>query len=422
MYAKKQNGINCYDNSERICFMKKTKFGAILLAAVMALTGCSGAGGSSDSDSSAFGTDLLGDKPAAMIEMTSQQLVDTIRIGWNLGNTLDVCQADRDGDGVINEHAAEGEEVEETLWGNPYATRELFMALADDGVNAVRIPVTWRDHIDEAGNINEAWLNRVQQVVDFAYDCGMYVIINIHHDGGGDPQFGAWICNAATDYENTLARYKTLWTQIAERFQNYSERLIFESMNEVGFDSLSESKAYETLNKLNQEFVDLIRNSGGNNPKRHLLIAGYWTDIAKTCDSRFVMPDDPAGRSIVSVHYYTPWQFCTTNIQNEWGTPAEEREMERLIGMMKTNFTDKGIPVIIGEYAASGSDLDSVVYFCEKLVKMCSDYGIATFLWDNGGQVNRYTYEWRTPELLAALKRATSGEEYTPVKGAAEAA
>lgn len=402
--------------------MKKTKFGAILLAAVMALTGCSGAGGSSDSDSSAFGTDLLGDKPAAMIEMTSQQLVDTIRIGWNLGNTLDVCQADRDGDGVINEHAAEGEEVEETLWGNPYATRELFMALADDGVNAVRIPVTWRDHIDEAGNINEAWLNRVQQVVDFAYDCGMYVIINIHHDGGGDPQFGAWICNAATDYENTLARYKTLWTQIAERFQNYSERLIFESMNEVGFDSLSESKAYETLNKLNQEFVDLIRNSGGNNPKRHLLIAGYWTDIAKTCDSRFVMPDDPAGRSIVSVHYYTPWQFCTTNIQNEWGTPAEEREMERLIGMMKTNFTDKGIPVIIGEYAASGSDLDSVVYFCEKLVKMCSDYGIATFLWDNGGQVNRYTYEWRTPELLAALKRATSGEEYTPVKGAAEAA
>ncbi len=402
--------------------MKKTKFGAILLAAVMALTGCSGAGGSSDSDSSAFGTDLLGDKPAAMIEMTSQQLVDTIRIGWNLGNTLDVCQADRDGDGVINEHAAEGEEVEETLWGNPYATRELFMALADDGVNAVRIPVTWRDHIDEAGNINEAWLNRVQQVVDFAYDCGMYVIINIHHDGGGDPQFGAWICNAATDYENTLARYKTLWTQIAERFQNYSERLIFESMNEVGFDSLSESKAYETLNKLNLEFVDLIRNSGGNNPKRHLLIAGYWTDIAKTCDSRFVMPDDPAGRSIVSVHYYTPWQFCTTNIQNEWGTPAEEREMERLIGMMKTNFTDKGIPVIIGEYAASGSDLDSVVYFCENLVKMCSDYGIATFLWDNGGQVNRYTYEWRTPELLAALKRATSGEEYTPVKGAAEAA
>lgn len=402
--------------------MKKTKFGAILLAAVMALTGCSGAGGSSDSDSAAFGTDLLGDKPAAMIEMTSQQLVDTIRIGWNLGNTLDVCQADRDGDGVINEHAAEGEEVEETLWGNPYATRELFMALADDGVNAVRIPVTWRDHIDEAGNINEAWLNRVQQVVDFAYDCGMYVIINIHHDGGGDPQFGAWICNAATDYENTLARYKTLWAQIAERFQNYSERLIFESMNEVGFDSLSESKAYETLNKLNQEFVDLIRNSGGNNPKRHLLIAGYWTDIAKTCDSRFVMPDDPAGRSIVSVHYYTPWQFCTTNIQNEWGTPAEEREMERLIGMMKTNFTDKGIPVIIGEYAASGSDLDSVVYFCEKLVKMCSDYGIATFLWDNGGQVNRYTYEWRTPELLAALKRATSGEEYTPVKGAAEAA
>ncbi|MGN1423553.1 MAG: glycoside hydrolase family 5 protein [Oscillospiraceae bacterium] len=395
--------------------MKKTKFGAILLAAVMALTGCSASDGGS---SSSFGRELFGVKPATMIDMTSQQLVDSIRIGWNLGNTLDVCQADRDGDGRINEHVEEGEEVSETLWGNPYATRELFLALADDGVNAVRIPVTWRDHIDDEGNINEAWLNRVQQVVDFAYDSGMYVIINVHHDGGGDPQFGAWICNAAADYDATLARYKTLWTQIAERFKNYSERLIFESMNEVGFDSLPADKAYETLNNLNREFVDLIRNSGGNNPERHLLIAGYWTDIEKTCDSRFVMPNDPAGKSIVSVHYYTPWQFCTTNIQNEWGTPAEEREMERLIGKMKSTFTDNGIPVIIGEYAASGNDKDSVIYFCEKLVKLCSDSGIATFLWDNGGQVDRNTYEWRTPELLEALKRATSGEEYTPVKGA----
>lgn len=397
--------------------MKKTKFGAILLAAVMALTGCSGSDGGSSGSS--FGRELLGIKPASMIDMTSQQLVESIRIGWNLGNTLDVCQADRDGDGRINEHVEEGEEVSETLWGNPYATRELFLALADDGVNAVRIPVTWRDHIDDEGNINEAWLNRVQQVVDFAYDCGMYVIINIHHDGGGDPQFGAWICNAATDYDGTLARYKTLWTQIAERFKNYSERLIFESMNEVGFDSLPADKAYETLNGINQEFVDLIRSSGGNNPERHLLIAGYWTDIEKTCDSRFVMPNDPAGKSIVSVHYYTPWQFCTTNIQNEWGTPAEEREMERLIGKIKSHFTDNGIPVIIGEYAASGNDKDSVIYFCEKLVKLCSDSGIATFLWDNGGQVDRNTYEWRTPELLEALSRATSGEEYTPVKGAA---
>ncbi|MGN0596817.1 MAG: glycoside hydrolase family 5 protein [Ruminiclostridium sp.] len=338
-------------------------------------------------------------------------------IGWNLGNTLDSCQADRDGDGVINEHVADGEEPDETLWGNPPATKELFQALLDSGVNSVRIPVTWRDHIDEQGNISETWLNRVQEVVDYAYDLGMFVIVNIHHDGGGDPQFGAWICNAATDYEGTLSRYKTLWAQIADRFKDYDHRLIFESMNEVGFDGLSEKKAYQTLNSLNQEFVDLIRSTGGNNPTRHLLIAGYWTDISKTCDSRFVMPQDNVGRCIVSVHYYTPWDFCTTNIKNEWGTAAEQSEMERLITMMKTNFVDKGIPVIVGEYAASGNDFDSCVFFCEKLVKLCHDYGIAAFLWDNGnGQFDRETNTWRSEQMHSALLRAVSGEDYTPEK------
>lgn len=349
--------------------------------------------------------------------LSSQEIVSAMTIGWNLGNTLDACQADRDGDGVINEHVAEGEEPDETLWGNPRATKELFQALLDSGVNAVRIPVTWRDHIDGDGDISPSWLDRVQEVVDYAYDLGMYTIINIHHDGGGDPQFGAWICNAATDYDATLARYLNLWTQIADRFKDYDEHLIFESMNEVGFDSLSQGKAYELLNSLNQEFVDLIRSSGGKNNTRHLLIAGYWTDIAKTCDPRYVMPTDPVNRSIVSVHYYTPWDFCTTNIKNEWGTVQEQQEMERLIGMMKTNFVDKGIPVIIGEYAASGNDFNSCVFFCEKLVKLCHDYGIATFLWDNGnGQFDRSTNTWRSEQMHSALLRAVSGEDYTPEK------
>lgn len=401
----------------------KKRLLALLLSAAVICTGCADTASDSGSDHEG-GVDAVtveasasADEPEEMIEMTSQELVSCMKIGWNLGDTLDVCQADRDGDGRVNEHVEEGEKVDETLWGNPMATQELFDALLQDGVNAVRLPVTWRDHIDEAGNIDEEWLNRVQEVVDYAYGIGMYVIINIHHDGGGDPNFGAWICNAATDYETTLARYKTLWTQIAERFENYDERLIFESMNEVGFESVSENKAYELLNSLNQEFVTLIRSTGGNNPQRHLLIAGYWTDIAKTCDSRFVMPEDPAGKQIVSVHYYTPWDFCTTNIKNEWGTAAEQRTMEQLVGRMNTTFVEKGIPVIIGEYAASGNDFDSCVFFIEKFVKLCSDYGMATFLWDNGGQVDRYTYEWRTPEYLKVLQRATSGENYVPEKG-----
>lgn len=390
---------------------------ALLLSAAILVTGCSKSEQPApDSVPAQETTEPTAEFPD-LSSLTSQEIVSSMTIGWNLGNTLDSCQADRDGDGVINEHVADGEEPDETLWGNPPATKELFQALLDSGVNAVRIPVTWRDHIDEQGNISETWLNRVQEVVDYAYNLGMFVIINVHHDGGGDPQFGAWICNAATDYEGTLARYKTLWAQIADRFKDYDHRLIFESMNEVGFDSLSTKKAYQTLNDLNQEFVDLIRSTGGSNPTRHLLIAGYWTDIAKTCDSRFVMPQDPAGRCIVSVHYYTPWDFCTTNIKNEWGTAAEQSEMERLITMMKTNFVDKGIPVIVGEYAASGNDFNSCVFFCEKLVNLCHDYGIATFLWDNGnGQFDRSTNTWRSEQMHSALLRAVSGEDYTPEK------
>lgn len=355
-----------------------------------------------------------------MRNITSQQLVEDMTFGWNLGNTLDVCQADRDGDGKINEHVEAGEKVDETLWGNPKATKDLFTSLKKNGVNAVRIPVTWRDHMDSDGNIDREWMDRVQQVVDYAYSQGMYVIINVHHDGGGDPKFGAWIIEESqNDYNTFLKKYKNVWKQIAERFKNYSDYLIFESMNEVGFDTLynkNKADAYNLINKINQDFVDIIRATGGNNAKRHLLIAGYYTDIERTCDSLYKMPDDKAGRCILSVHYYTPWDFCTCDIKHTWGTKSEIRQMETLISKMKKNFVDKGIPVIIGEYAASGSDLSSCIFFIEKLNKLCSDYGIATFIWDSGSQVNRKTYKWRTPQYLEALKRATSGKDYEVVK------
>lgn len=355
-----------------------------------------------------------------MRNITSQQLVEDMTFGWNLGNTLDVCQADRDGDGKINEHVEAGEKVDETLWGNPKATKDLFTSLKKNGVNAVRIPVTWRDHMDSNGNIDREWMYRVQQVVDYAYSQGMYVIINVHHDGGGDPKFGAWIIEESqNDYNTFLKKYQNVWKQIAERFKNYSDYLIFESMNEVGFDTLynkNKADAYNLINKINQDFVDIIRATGGNNAKRHLLIAGYYTDIERTCDSLYKMPDDKAGRCILSVHYYTPWDFCTCDIKHTWGTNSEVWQMETLIGKMKKNFVDKGIPVIIGEYAASGSDLSSCIFFIEKLNKLCSDYGIATFIWDSGSQVNRKTYKWRTPQYLEALKRATSGKDYEVVK------
>lgn len=385
------------------------KFLAAMISAAMtvfSLAGCEGnvpTNVNADADNAA--SDTAAETAGEMREISSMELVKDMGLGWNLGDTLDVCQADRDGDGIVNEHVGEGEKVDETLWGNPFATRELFTALKEDGISSVRIPVTWRDHIDEKGNIDKDWLDRVQEVVDYAYSQDMYVILNVHHDGGGDPKFGAWIIEGAkNNKEATLEKYKNLWTQIAKRFKNYGDKLVFESMNEVGFDGLSDNEKFGLLNEFNQAFVDLIRNSGGNNGKRHLLIAGYWTDIAESCKPLFKMPSDPENRCILSVHYYTPWEFCTTNIHNTWGTDAEVKQMEDLYGKLKTTFIDKGVPVIVGEYAASGNDKASCVLFIEKMTSLCGEYGIAPFYWDNGGQVNRNTYEWRTPEFLEAMK------------------
>lgn len=359
-----------------------------------------------------------------MRDISAQELVDEMTLGWNLGDTLDVCAADRDGDGSIDEKPAEGKEVEETLWGNPRTTKAMLNRLKEYGFNAVRIPVTWRDHTGAAPDyiISKAWMDRVEEVVRYAYDNGMYVILNIHHDGGGDPDFGAWIRRASESGEQkkeVLERYTAIWRQIAKRFQNYSDYLIFESMNEVGFDDLGSEEGMALLCEFNQRFVDVIRQSGGNNEKRHLLIAGYWTDIEKTCENTFQMPKDTVqDRQIVSVHYYTPWEFCTTQQQHTWGTEEDLQLMENKIAMLEEHFVGKNIPVIVGEYGVGKNEAASCNYFMENLVKLCHEKKIATFLWDNGQGMHfdRQKLTWRTKGQIEALQRAVSGKAYEVVK------
>ncbi len=345
-----------------------------------------------------------------MADLSSAELVADMGVGWNLGNTLDVCAADRDGDGRVNEAPAEGESVDETLWGNVRTTKALFEHLKADGVGAVRIPVTWRDHLSDDGEntIDPDWLARVTEVVNYAYDLDLYVIINLHHDGGGDPDFGAWIRTDAAGFEDVRTKYQQVWQQIATQFSGYDEKLIFESMNEVGFDSVARARAYDMLNTLNQDFVDLVRQSGGNNDRRHLLIAGYWTDIAMTCDPAFQMPDDPAGRCIVSVHYYTPYQFCITGEQATWGSETEISRMRSDIQQMDTTFVQQGIPVIVGEYGMVSQDTESRVLFSETLTRLCHEKGMAAFFWDNGEEYDRTAMAWRTEGLIEALRAAVA--------------
>lgn len=398
------------------------KLAAVLLAALM-LTGCSAdtpqssgpltpdqvfSGGTPNIDIEGY------QRPSSMLNLSSQQIVMNMRIGWNLGYSLESCFSNVVGDYIPDVVPGDWQTIDETFWGNPAISEKLFWQLTDSGVNAVRLPITWREHIDEAGNIDEDWLNRVQQVVDYAYNCGMYVIITVYHDGANDND--AWIRSAVNDFRGTLSRYTNLWSQIAERFRSYNERLLFESMNEVEFLGAGKDRAYEILNSFNQSFLDTVRTNGGNNIYRHLLIAGYNASITDTCDKRFQMPDDPANHSILSVHYYTPKTFCRASIQNYWGNKSDQDWMEHQISSLRTNFIDNGIPVIITEYGAKGSDTASRVFFCEKLTKLCRDNFMSTFLWDDGSEFDRTAFTWQTPELIQALKRATSGNSYVPKK------
>lgn len=400
----KKTGHKISASVETEGFMKrnKRKVVSLFLCLTLIMTTC-------------FGSNMWTKAAAAeetMRDMTSMQLVQDMTLGWNLGDSLDSCAADRDGDGVKD--VPEGSVVDETLWGNVRTTPEIFQTLKNQGFNAVRIPVTWRDHVTTGPSytIDPAWMNRVQEVVDYAYDLGMYVIINLHHDGGDDSQFGAWIRNAENDKEGVMEEYLAIWQQIAERFQGYSDRLIFESMNEVGFNKLfrqDEKSAYDLLNEMNQSFVDLIRSGGGNNPKRHLLIAGYWTDIASCCSEYYKMPQDPVNRCILSVHYYTPWQFCTTNIRKTWGTQEDAEEMQGKIDLLKEFFINKNIPVIVGEFGVgNGTQKESRLRFCSQFIYRLKQIGVPGFFWDNGEEFNRKTLKWRT-EGLAEQMLAAAG-------------
>lgn len=395
-----------------------------LMALFVFLTGCSGntsqpSGGiTPDQVFSGGSVSIEGyDRLSNMIDISSQQLVTNIRIGWNAGKALESCSADLDGDGNADKIPGAGQVPDETFWGNPALTEQYFKTLADNGVNAVRLPITWREHIDADGIINEAWLNRVQQVVNYAYDSGMYVIITVYHDGAPDTGFGAWIRDAEYDRNSVIAKYSKLWSQIAERFITYNERLLYESMNSVEFPDMEEDRAYELFNAINQEFVNTVRMTGGNNLHRHLVISGYGADILQTCDERFKMPEDIRGKCILSVHYYIPKTFCIDGVTDHWGSDIEKNWMDSRIELLRTRFVDNGIPVIISEYGAQSiGDEASRIYFCEKLTKLCRDNYISTFLWDDGSVLDRRTFVWKEPQLLAALRRATSGNAYVPRK------
>ena len=342
----------------------------------------------------------------AMRDMTSQEVVSDMGLGWNLGNTFDSYYSGQ----TLSPSSVE------TAWGNPTVTKELIQSVKAEGFKTIRIPVTWMNCIDSSNNIDSAFMSRVQQVVDYCINEGLYVVLNLHHDGGEN---GGWIRNAQNDYANTSAKYQKIWQQIADNFKDYSDYLIFESMNEVTFSGYNtpSSENYTTLNKLNQLFVDTIRASGSNNEKRHLLIAGYNTDTLNTCDNRFTVPTDPANRCIVSIHYYYPSSFCvatpdsTWGYTTTWGTSSDQQALDADFDRIKSRFVDAGTPVIIGEYgvlteASDGKDQSSIVAYLKAVAEGALKRGICPVLWDSGNSgdmkfFNRTSRTWNISALDA---------------------
>ncbi|MDE6500859.1 MAG: cellulase family glycosylhydrolase [Ruminococcus sp.] len=344
-------------------------------------------------------------EPTAMRDITTMELIQDMGIGINLGNTYESC-----GDWIAQWGDGTPESYE-TAWGSPVITRDMIQGYADEGFGVLRVPVAWSNMMSENYTISPEYLDAVHEVIDWALDCDLYVIMNLHYDGG-------WLENLPSDKDNCMKKYSSIWTQLCDEFKNYGDRLVFESQNEeLGWSSLwnrwggTEGKAesYALVNEVNQTFVDIVRSSGGNNEKRHLLISGYNTDIELTCDSMFEMPSDPANHCAVSVHYYTPADFAIleedadwSKARSTWGTESDFAELNKNMDMLKNTFIDNDIPVIIGEYGCpkNNKDEESVRLFLTSVCKEAYERQLCPVLWDvTGLHYNRDTCKMYDTQL-----------------------
>ena len=327
---------------------------------------------------------------------SAAEIVSAIKVGWNLGNTLDSYNTGKSGLKT------------ETGWGNMKTTSEMIQSVKKAGFNAVRVPVTWAEHTD-GDRIQKEWLDRVQEVVDYAYNENMFVILNMHHDDY------IWFDPQASSYEEDSARLRSIWEQISERFGDYDDRLIFEGMNEprtVGssMEWMGGTKEErKTVNKYARDFVKTVRASGGKNADRTLIVTSY----AASADS--VALNDmsvPSGKNIVfSVHYYAPWNFAEGN--ETVFTESGKGELDAKFSELKQKFIDKGIPVIIDEFGCvNAADAAIRSSYYTYYISAAKSKGIKCFVWDNGkmsgessfGIFNRGALTWEGNVLSAIME------------------
>ncbi len=336
------------------------------LMGAMVLTGLpSGSVGLSVTAQAASTNDVvIVDNPLPFRELTPEELIEDMGIGWNLGNTMD----------GHNNYA-----VGETAWQNTVTTKEIIKTVHDLGFNTVRLPVTWGNMINEDYSIDEEWIGRVEDILDYCIAENMYVVMNIHHDGaynGEDMEHG-WLRVHGTDEEfaTVLEKFEGVWTTIANRFKNYDEHLIFEGMNEVGDVNGSNDAASLAagemlrINELNQLFVNTVRATGGNNDKRWLSTPTRFTNIGTMIDegSVFAVPEDQAGHIMVAAHIYDPISNNGYNYEYQFSK-------------LKEKYIDNGVPVFIGEYGFTKNTKKA--YQNEFVAWALKKYNLVGAIWD----------------------------------------
>ena len=334
-----------------------------------------------------------------LIKKTSMQIINEMGIGYNLGNSFDSYLLSKE---IDNPDDAI------TLLGNPIPTKKLISNIKKYGFKTIRFPVTWIYFIDQFGNIDPKWILRVKEVVKWIIEKNIYCILNVYTDTK------EWITGI-----ESKNKYINLWKQIAEEFKDFNGHLIFESMNEPTFLNLFDYN-YDTLLNFSQSFIDTIRNSEKFNKERLLIISGMNSNIELICSPENKIPTDPANKFAISINYYIPVEFATSdtywfNNKNYWGTRDDYKELLTNFVTLKNLFISKGIPVVIGEVGVvteKTKDLTSIREYLCSVFSLSIEYeGIMACLWDtsnkNYGDMNYYnrlTDEWYDDKIIILIQ------------------
>lgn len=327
-------------------------------------------------------------------KISSMQLVKEMGVGWNLGNTMD----------------AKGKD--ETVWGNPVTSKAMIDIVKAQGFKTLRIPVTWQYHKGEAPDyiIEKKWLDRVEEIVNYGLKNKMFVIINIHHDE-------EWILATYEKAPEVIEQLKKVWTQIANRFKEYDNDLIFETLNEVRLKGSPEEwkggsdEGRDCINQFHAACVEAIRATGGNNTNRCIMISTYAASSTQIAMDELKLPSDT--NLIVSIHSYFPYELCLGKKRKNWGTKSDKKALDHELDRIHDTFVKKGTPVVMGEWGTlNHNNPKDRVKHAKYYTMACLKRGICPIWWDNGnsekgfGILDRKNLEWSFPEIADAIIKA----------------